>query len=211
MNRASFALLASLVVTSVFARSEAPEVTFVSPCECQGFHGKNRWVAKTDLSPLPSDKSMIQFVTPSQIYAWDGPGPSVDLTRYTEERMPSEQKWYAVTGRVVDARVEADGDIHIALQDASGDGVGTVSAEIPVGPKWCELRQTVFGWTTQKFPFSVKTAHTLKIRDPHVITVTGKAFYDIGHAPADHSNRRSKPEGYAVWELHPVMALQVVQ
>jgi len=125
--------------------------------------------------------------------------------------MPSEQKWYALTGRVVDAKVEADGDIHIALQDASGNGVGTVSAEIPVGPKWCEIRQIVFGWTTQKFPFSVKTAHTLKIREPHVITVTGKAFYDIGHAPADHSNRRSKPEGYAIWELHPVMALQVVQ
>jgi hypothetical protein len=35
VNRASFALLASLVVASVFARSEAPEVTFVSPCDCQ--------------------------------------------------------------------------------------------------------------------------------------------------------------------------------
>jgi hypothetical protein len=29
--------------------------------------------------------------------------------------------------------VEADGDIHLALQDATGNGVGTVSAEIPVG------------------------------------------------------------------------------
>jgi hypothetical protein len=125
--------------------------------------------------------------------------------------MPSEQKWYALTGRVVDAKVEADGDIHIALQDASGEGVGTVSAEVPVGPKWCEIRQAVFGWTTQKFPFSVKTAHTLKIREPHVITVTGKAFYDIGHAPADHSNRRSKPEGCAVWEIHPVMKIEVIQ
>jgi hypothetical protein len=35
VNRASFALLASLVVASVFARSQAPEVTFLSPCECQ--------------------------------------------------------------------------------------------------------------------------------------------------------------------------------
>jgi hypothetical protein len=67
----------------------------------------------------------------------------------------------------------------------------------------------VFSWTTQKFPFTVKTAHTLKLREPHVITVTGKAFYDISHAPADHSNRRSKPEGYAVWEIHPVMKLTV--
>jgi hypothetical protein len=56
-----------------------------------------------------------------------------------------------------------------------------------------------------------KTAHTLKIREPHVITVTGKAFYDIGHAPADHSNRRNSPKDYAAWEIHPVMALQVDQ
>src|SRR5207249_1930630 len=87
--------------------------------------------------------------------------------------------------------------------------VGTVSAEIPVGPRWCEIRQTVFGWTTQKFPFSVKTAHALKIREPHVIAVTGKAYYDIGHAPADHSNRRRTPKDYAVWELHPVMKMEV--
>jgi hypothetical protein len=69
---------------------------------------------------------------------------------------------------------EADGDIHIALEDAIGNRVGTVSAEIPVGPKWCEIRQTVFGWTMQGFPFSLKTPKKLKIREQHVITVTGK-------------------------------------
>jgi hypothetical protein len=189
----------------------APDVTFVSPCECIAFHGINRWVAKTDLSLVPSDKSAIQAVTPSQIYAWDGLGPDVDMTDYTEERMPSEQKWYALTGRIVDAKVEADGDIHLALQDADGKSAGTVSAEIPVGPKWCEIRQTVFGWTTQKFPFTVKTAHSLKMGEQHVITVTGKAFYDIAHAPADHSNRRRTPKNYAVWEIHPAMALRVDQ
>src|SRR5436305_12676867 len=78
--------------------------------------------------------------------------------------MPSEEKWYARTGRFVDAKVEADGDIHLALEDATGNNVGTVSAEIAVGPKWCEIRQTVFSWTTQKFRFSVKTAHALKFR-----------------------------------------------
>ena len=41
-----------------------------------------------------------------------------------EARMPSEEKWYALTGRVVDAKVEADGDIHIALEDATGNNVG---------------------------------------------------------------------------------------
>jgi len=175
VKRALFALFA-FVVTSTFAKTTvAPEVTFISPCECQGFHGKNRWITKTDLSPVPLDKSAIQSVTPSQIYLWEGLAPDVELTS-TTERMPSEQKWYALTGRVVDAKVEADGDIHIALVDATGNNVGTVSAEIPVGPKWCEIRQAVFGWTTQKSPFTVKTAHTLKISGPHVITVTGKAF-----------------------------------
>jgi hypothetical protein len=199
------------VIASIFAKSTAPTVTFVSPCECVGFHGKNRWVAKTDLTPVPPDKSAIQGVTPSQIYAWERLGPDVDLKQYTEARMPSEQKWYALNGRIVDAKVEADGDIHIALVDATGNNAGTVSAEIPVGPKWCEIRQTVFGWTTQKFPFGVKTAHGLKIREQHVITVTGKAFYDIAHAPADHSNRRRTPQDYAVWEIHPVMKMEVMQ
>jgi hypothetical protein len=34
---------------------------------------------------------------------------------------------------------------------------------------------------SQKFPFNIKTAHTLKIRESHVITVIGKAF--LGHRP----------------------------
>ena len=119
-----------------------------------------------------------------------------------------EEKWYALTGRVVDAKVEADGDIHLALQDADGKNAGTVSAEIPVGPKWCEIRQIVFGWTKQKFPFTVKSVHDLTIAE-HVVTVTGKAFYDIAHAPADHSNRRTSPKDYAVWEIHPVNGICV--
>ena len=84
-------------------------------------------------------------MTPSQIYACEGLGTDVELTRYSEARIPAEEKWYALTGRIVDAKVEADGDIHIALQDATGNAIGTVSAEIPIGPKWCEIRETVFG------------------------------------------------------------------
>jgi hypothetical protein len=111
--------------------------------------------------------------------------------------MPSAQKWYNLTRRVVGLKVEADGDIHIALEDASGNAVGTVSAEIPVGPKWCEIRQTVFGWTMQSFPFNLKTSKKLKIREQHVITVTGEAFFDVAHATVNHSNRRPTPKEYA--------------
>jgi hypothetical protein len=94
VRRAPFTLLA-FVVASAFAKSPAPEVIFISPCECEGFHGKNRWIAKTDLTPVPLDKSAIQSVTPSQIYAWEGLGADEELTRYSEARMPSKEKWYA--------------------------------------------------------------------------------------------------------------------
>jgi hypothetical protein len=30
--------------------------------------------------------------------------------------MASEEKWYALTGRIVDAKVEADGDIHLRFK-----------------------------------------------------------------------------------------------
>jgi hypothetical protein len=83
-------------------------VTFVSPCEWIAVHGVNRWVAKTDLSLVPSDKSAIKAITPFQIYAWEGLPPDVDMTDYTEARLASEQKWYALTGRVVDAKVETE-------------------------------------------------------------------------------------------------------
>jgi len=63
----------------------------------------------------------------------------------------------------------------------------------------------------QSFPFSFKASERLDIREQHVITVTGKAFFDVDHAPADHSNRRAKPKDHAVWEIHPVMALHIDQ
>jgi hypothetical protein len=42
-----------------------------------------------------------------------------------------------------------------------------------------------------------------------IVSVIGKAFWDIGHAPKDQSNRRKYMPGYAVWEIHPVMKLAV--
>ena len=206
------ALLAAFVIGSAFAKSvTAGAVTFVSPCECQGQKSGSRWPAKTDPSPVPLDKSTIQSVTPSQIYEWKGPEPNVPLTPETDTRIAAEQKWYNLTGRLVSVKVEADGDITLVLKDADGRKAGSVGAEIPVGPKWCELRQTVFGWTQQSFPFSFKGSQKLEMREHHVLTVTGKAFFDVDHASPDHSNRRTKPKKLAVWEIHPVMALHVDQ
>jgi len=206
------AVLVAFVIGPAFAKSvTAGEVTFVSPCECQGQKDGTRWPVKTDPSPVPSDKSTIQSVTPSQIYQWKGPGPDVPLTPKTDTRIAAEQKWYNLTGRLDSVKVEDDGDITLVLKDAEGKKTGSVGAEIPVGSTWCELRQTVFAWTTQSFPFSFKESQRLEVRETHIITVTGRAFFDVDHAPADHSNRRTTPKKYAVWEIHPVMALHVDQ
>jgi hypothetical protein len=62
----------------------------------------------------------------------------------------------------------------------------------------------------QKFPFTVKSVHDLTIAE-HTVTFTGKAFYDIAHAPADHSNRRHSPKDYAVWEIHPVTKIEAIR
>jgi hypothetical protein len=116
-----------------------------------------------------------------------------------------------VTGRVVEFRAEADGDLHIALQDATGDKPGIVMAEIPAKPhkRWCELRKIVFSWTHATFPFRVRSGRKLNITKSRTITLTGKAFFDINHASADQSNRRTDLQGYAAWEIHPVMKMAV--
>jgi hypothetical protein len=203
MTRATLTIAVALLCNTAAA---APLVSYESPCECRDNHGKHRWAAKNDPALPPSDASAIQPVTPSDIFNWQG--PEEHLTS-SSERIVTEQKWYALTGRVVDLRAEEDGDLHIALADVNGDKPGTVVVEIPAKPQWCELRQIVFGWTQAQFPFRVRSGRKLKITQPTIITVIGKAFFDIGHAPADQSNRRRDLEGYAAWEIHPVMKLDV--
>jgi hypothetical protein len=118
----------------------APLVTFESPCECRDNHGEGRWAVKNGASLPPADASAIQSVTPSDMYGW--PGIDAQLT-WQSERTGIENKWFALTGRVVAVKVEADGDLHLALQDATGDKPGIVICEIPGKPEWCEIRNTV--------------------------------------------------------------------
>ena len=113
------------------------------------------------------------------------------------------------TTLIVAVKVEADGDLHVALTDATGDKQGTVVCEVPLKPHWCDIRETVFNWTPTRFPFHTSSAKRLKIANPLVVTIVGKAFWDIGHAAKDQSNSRSHQPGYAAWEIYPVMKLDV--
>ena len=138
---------------------------------------------------LPADASAIQAVTPSDIFSW--PGLDVHLTGQSE-RTGIENNWYALTGRVVAVKAETDSDLHIELQDATGDKPRIVVVELPPKPQWCEIRTTVFGWTRTRFPLHVRSTRKLTINETPIITVIGKAFWDVGHAPKDQSNRRKR-------------------
>jgi hypothetical protein len=119
----------TIAVAFLYATAAAtpPPVTFESPHECHDNHGEHRWAVKSDPSTPLADASAIQSVTASDIYSW--PGPDVPLTQ-SSERTGIENNWYALTGRVVALKVEANGDLHIALQDATGDKRLVRAAEV---------------------------------------------------------------------------------
>jgi hypothetical protein len=205
MMRGPFTIAAIAFVCST-AAAAPQEVTCESTCECNSAHGKGRWAVKNDSSTPPSEANAIQAVTPSDIFSW--PTPDVHMTQQSE-RTGREQNWFALTGRVVAVKLEADGDLQIALSDATGDKPGTVVCEVPVKPQWCDIRETVFGWTHTSFPFQTRSTKKLKVANPPIITVIGKAFWDTTYGPKDQNNRRKYMPGYAVWEIHPVMKLTV--
>ena len=149
MTRSMFTIVvASICATTV---AEQPPVTFDSPCDCRDNHGKGRWAVKNDFSTQPADASAIQSVTPSDVFGW--PGIDAQLTWHSQ-RIGRENNWYSLTGRVVAVKVEGDGDLHIALQDAIGAKPGIVVCEVPAKPQWCELRKTIFSWNSNALPFA---------------------------------------------------------
>ena len=110
MTRQTFTIAAIAFVCGTAAG--APLVTYESPCECRDYHGKGRLTEKNDVTLPPTDPNAIQAVTPSDIFGWQGPTESL---KPSSARIATEQKRDAVTGRVVELRAEADGDLHIAL------------------------------------------------------------------------------------------------
>src|SRR5215813_10221679 len=145
----------TLIIAALFCSTAAtaPEpVTCDSPCDCHNAHGEGRWSVKTDASLPPTDASAIQAVTPSDMFSW--PGPDAPITMQSE-RTGIENKWFALTGRVVELKVEEDGDLHIALHDVTRDKAGVVVCEVPAQPQWCEIRTTVMVGLPHGFLFTL--------------------------------------------------------
>ena len=100
-----------------------------------------------------------------------GPAPGVDVrVTWQSARTGIENTWFALTGRVVAVQIEADGDLHIALGDATNPKPGIVVCEVPAGAKWCEIRKTIFGWTRTRFPLHIRSTRELSINETPEIT-----------------------------------------
>jgi hypothetical protein len=76
---------------------------------------------------------------------------------------------------------------------------------------WSKIRETVFDWSTQDFPFTTKTGKKLDLTKTPMIRVVGRAFYDAVHQKVSTPNRRRDKPNVTVWEIHPVMRMEVVK
>jgi hypothetical protein len=205
-----------LVLIAVVLAPPLAAQTMPSSCSCTGCHGVYRWAAKVSATAPPATIPASHQRKPSDFALLAGPGGQFTSTT---PRIPPEQEWFAVTGRVTHVKLEADGDLHVQLLDASAPlttANGYLVVEIPEGAPWCALRAQVLGWTDVTFPFVVGAQTRVALLRHPVVRVTGRAFYDATHAPNGNTRLNTRPvaggPGFtgAIWEIHPVMQLTVV-
>lgn len=200
--------------------------TFLSPTECIGAdgkpaHGTYRWAVKVDRQEPPPDTvdpdfgelTAIQSLTIAGIAAW----PDLDI-KADSPRQGQELNWFQLTGQVRLVKAEDDGDLHIQLSPVP-DRWGRLESdiqivtEVPLGDAtgnndepWSDIRREVFSWADVTFPCK---PHKLKLKKHPIIRVTGKAFFDGVHK-GKIPNRRSYDSNVTVWEIHPIMKLEVI-
>jgi hypothetical protein len=183
-------------------------VYFDDPCKCENNHAADRLEAKNEWVAVPTTQAMFKRITPSGMFAWR---PLSGVGKHSARKYPQEQQWYMVTGRVAEVRVQDDGDVHFELADATGRKRGRILAELPLGKTWCDLRMIVFSWTAKGTHFKrFQAGGVLPLRINPVVTVTGKAFFDVDHAgknPLRNRNITHRAGNLAAWEIHPVNAI----
>jgi hypothetical protein len=104
-------VIAALMYSTAAAGLE--QVSCDSACDCHDAHGEGRWSVKTYASLPPTDANTIEAVTPSDMFSW--PGTDAHITMQSE-RNGIENKRFALTGRVVEPKVEDDDDLQRVRQ-----------------------------------------------------------------------------------------------
>ena len=167
-----------------------------------------RWTVKTSAT-LPSPTSKIYTTTCHKIAGWAEPNPTIVIG---DTRFGRERSWYTLTGRVTLWKIEDDGDIHIQLQDPNSPTSSVnVVVEVPAGENFCTVRTNAFALVNPPH-FPISDGKRTLLRTNAVIRVTGRAFWDAPHAVGQHDpNRRHYNANMTIWEIHPVVDLQIIQ
>ena len=99
-------------------------------------------------------------------------------------------------------KIEADGDLHLDLQDATGDKASIVVCEVPAKPQWYQLRQIVLVGRTYSshFAFDLGEIEAYSTVDYQSYRQNVSTSVTLG---------RINLAGFAAWEVHPVMKLTV--
>jgi hypothetical protein len=187
-------------------KTSDPDVEFTASCSCALCHGSHRWSVKTEVARPPASIPASHQLTPSFFRKWKGPGGKFPKD---SPRTGKEREWFALTGEVRWVRIEDDGDIHLQLADLGADSdAKTASVEVPNGQPWCAIRDQIFALTGAAFPIRFSNNKDLPLKTTAVITVIGKAFYDVendgGNTSANDRDGAGKSRT-TVWEIHPVM------
>jgi hypothetical protein len=77
-----------------------------------------------------------------------------------------------------------------------------IVVQVPANPSWCPIRKAVCSWTNAKFPLQTDRQWGFYLVQHPVVTIIGKAFYDIDHSVKNpRRNRRNYDSSFSVWEI----------
>ena len=141
----------------------------------------------------------------------------------TQATLPGiETTTVTVKGFVVAAKWDADNDLHVQLAPTAKFTKGQIIIEIPALADFCDARPQMWNLIHEDEKAGGKKVANGKgriMKKPFLVEVTGFVFFDGHHG--DTTNGCSKPHISGIhgqftsspikglWEIHPVIALQV--
>jgi hypothetical protein len=186
-------IVAAATVASTFVGAS---ITKTSPSGISKCNGNERWIVKTmqdtdaeNIDINSNRASTIKNLIQTQKQAgWS--------TATNNPRLSDEDNVYTVPCKIIYAKLQADGDIHLALQDINDPGA-TLVAEIP-DPNCPNVKQSPFASNFQKVRNDWLNNYQ-NIWKTTTFQIKGVFFFDKGN----HGNG-GNANGV---ELHPILSI----
>jgi hypothetical protein len=158
--------------------------------------GKERWNVKTLTDPAAGNVNIDEPQKATVAQLWELPAPVDPI-----ERQPGELTTYKLRGTITLAKLEADKDIHMVLEDGEKTMIiEAVSPDCAESSRVLDQITAVRQKVEEAFPGAAAGGREERLKVP--VTVTGVAFFDRPHGQ----------DGVALTnavELHPVLSFEV--